>query len=251
MSKKQFNFVTAETSNFSKKPSFKFPKLKQGEKTVITFLTQLKDFGNSESLETPWLEVVYYYDDTSKSNFRFASDVSDSIKNRILSKPSVKEFKRTLATILQYTLEPNNKWKVNGINQVYFIILPQEKSKKIKDLGEALKEDGVSDTIYGVDFRIECVEENFAKWEILSSKAKAFNSLDESVRHDLTKQALDLWETKIDYVIGKELDEDSLIEKFALDAENYSTKKINPMDGGDDDDDNFSDIAVSKSFGSK
>lgn len=243
-------FVTAETSTLSKKPSFKFPLLKQDEKTVITFLTQIKDFDTSapNGNETPWLEREWYYDETSKTTFRFASDVSPKIRDRISGKTSVKKQAKTLALCLQYTTEPNSH-KITGVGNVYVLLLPQTKSKELKEIWEANREEGIAENLFDVDFKITCEKEKFQDWKVSSTKQKAFNNLDASVKADLTKRAKDIFETKLDFIIGKELDEDTLIEKFALDSDSYTTSsKVNPMSGNTDDDD-FSHLTSGKKFG--
>ena len=253
------NFVTASTSLKSDNKSQKFPQLKKDEKTVITFLGQIKDFEpkSANGNDVAFFDTEYYFDETTKSYFKFASNVSDKIKNKITSKPSVKKSVKRLAAVLQYTTESKNGFKVTGINDLFILPMGKDKSDFFTNLNVGNKEEFGEDwSLFDCDFKVTCgnstEDEKYQKWSLLPTAKKAFNSLKEEEQAEWIKKAKNMISTQFKTMFGKELEEEELIEKFALDMDQYvtSASKTNLMSGEDEEE--FGHLKTSnKAFGSK
>lgn len=246
-----FNFVTPKTS--TQITSSKKFTLRKDETAMVTFLPQVKDLQpNHADAEHPaFVEIFRYYDENSKSYFRFAPSVSDAIKTKIINKQFVKEDKKTLSVILQYEL---NQGKVVGVKDLFILLMSSHRFKQFKGIEETRQIDDETFTLYKADFRITCEEEQYHKWQITATNSKALDKFPNAEdRKYWIEKAKTMFKSEYDRVIGKELDEVELIEKFALDVQdmNKSTGRANPMSGAIEDEDvDFGNLA-SKPFGSK
>jgi hypothetical protein len=247
-----FNFVTPETS--TQITSNKRFNLKKDDTVMISFVPQVKDINpnNLKEAEHPaFVEINNYYDEISKSYFRFAPNVNDSIKDKVLKKESVKEVKKTLSIVIMYEL---SNGKVTGIKDLYTYLITPSKYKQFKETGDAKKLDDENFTLYKADYRITCTDENFAKWTINATNSKTLDKFPEADRKLWIEKAKTMFINEYTRSLGKELTDSDLIEKFGLDIEimTNSITKTNPMSGQVDEDIDFSSLSSSsQAFGSK
>lgn len=222
------NVVTTETSSMARKGFKTFPKLASNETVCFTFLGQIKDFDTSiQGQNEPYMEEIsYYFDETSRSYFKFASSVSDEIMNAVKAKPSVKESKKTLAVVFKYQID--NKKAITGMDGCFIISLGSDKMKALKEIKDTKVLDNEKWSLHDVDFIATCTDDKFQKWTINPRETKKFNVLEDSDKQEYVSEAIRMINEDFPNINGRQLDDAALIEKFALDMQD-DEDQVNPM----------------------
>ena len=229
-------FVSSQTSSLAKKDNLYFPKLGKGETAQITFLTKIKDFDpkNIFGEDPARMDYVSFYDDVSKSGFRISESVSETIRNQVLSKKSIKETKRTAAVFLIYKTDDNKK--IVGFQDLYILQMGSDKMKTFSEIEETERMDNPKFSLHDIDYMVKCEDPQYNKWIITAKKTKAFDNFPEDVRKELYEKARVIVREQFPRLGGKELDEAELIEKFALDIGEDDSMDVNPMAQSSEDD---------------
>lgn len=97
-----------------------------------------------------------------------------------------------------------------------------------------------------IDFNVKCVDPKYKNWEIYPQKDRWFDSIEEAEKQDLLNKAMDNFNTKLPYRMGKPLNDEEIIAMLELNgpaAPSVPTPTASPFGATQDNADGNVDLS--------